>query len=101
MQRRSEFPRVEIRLTKEEIENVPVLIVVRSRLQVPYKIEPRRTGDIASMYADSRLAEKELGWSATYDLEKMCKDFWRWQAQNPSGYRSTEKNGSCEPNGTA
>ena len=32
----------------------------------------------------------ELGWKACRDLEKMCQDHWRWQSQNPYGYRKKE-----------
>lgn len=42
-------------------------------LQVSYKIAPRRDGDVASCYADPRLAETELAWKAEFDLERMCK----------------------------
>jgi hypothetical protein len=38
-----------------------------------YLIAPRRGGDVASCYADPLLAEKELGWKADFDLERMCK----------------------------
>lgn len=54
---------------------------------IPYVIKPRRAGDIATCYADSSLAEKELGWRAERELEEMCEDGWRWQSQNPNGYR--------------
>uniref|UniRef100_A0A8D3E7S0 UDP-glucose 4-epimerase n=1 Tax=Scophthalmus maximus TaxID=52904 RepID=A0A8D3E7S0_SCOMX len=54
--------------------------------KIPYKIAPRRGGDIASCYADPRLAEKELGWKADFDLERMCEDLWRWQSKNPTGF---------------
>jgi UDP-glucose 4-epimerase len=53
---------------------------------VPYKIVPRRAGDIASCYADPIKAKAELGWTAKYDLARMMKDAWRWQSQNPNGY---------------
>jgi len=53
---------------------------------VPYKITDRRSGDIASCYADPTKAEKELGWTAKRDIVEMCKDAWRWQSQNPEGY---------------
>ena len=53
---------------------------------LPYDIKPRRAGDIASCYASSEKAEKELGWKAEYDLEKMCLDQWNWQKNNPNGY---------------
>ena len=53
---------------------------------VPYKIVPRRAGDIASCYADPVKAKAELGWTAKYDLARMMQDAWRWQSQNPNGY---------------
>lgn len=54
---------------------------------IPYEIQPRREGDIATCYADPAKAEKELGWKAVRDLEEMCEDSWRWQQQNPNGYQ--------------
>src|SRR5690606_28019830 len=54
---------------------------------IPYKIVPRRAGDIASCYADPAKAKAELGWEARYGLERMMQDAWRWQSQNPDGYR--------------
>ena len=56
--------------------------------QLPYSIKPRRAGDIATCYASSEKAEKELGWKAEYDLEKMCLDQWNWQKNNPNGYEN-------------
>ena len=55
--------------------------------ELPYEIKPRRAGDIAACYASSAKAEKELGWKAEYDLEKMCRDQWNWQKNNPNGYQ--------------
>lgn len=54
--------------------------------EVPYKVSPRRPGDIASCYADPTKAKTELDWSAEYDLQRMMTDAWRWQKQNPNGY---------------
>lgn len=54
---------------------------------VPYKIVPRRAGDIASCYADPVKAKTELGWTTKYDLVQMMQDAWRWQSQNPNGYK--------------
>ena len=54
--------------------------------EVPYKIQPRRPGDIATCYADPEKAKKELGWEAVRGLEEMCEDSWRWQSNNPNGY---------------
>ena len=44
--------------------------------EVPYKITPRRPGDIATCYADPKKAKEELGWQATKNLDDMCKDSW-------------------------
>jgi UDP-glucose 4-epimerase len=57
--------------------------------KVPYKIVPRRPGDIATCYADPTKAEKELGWKAQRDLDEMMRDAWRWQQMNPNGYRDS------------
>jgi UDP-glucose 4-epimerase len=55
--------------------------------EVAYRIGPRRPGDIAQCYADPALAAKELGWQATRGLQEMCEDTWRWQVNNPNGYK--------------
>jgi UDP-glucose 4-epimerase len=54
---------------------------------VSYKIIGRRPGDIAACYADSLKAKKELGWHAEKTLDDMCRDTWKWQQNNPDGYR--------------
>jgi UDP-glucose 4-epimerase len=54
--------------------------------KVPYAIVARRPGDSASSYADTSLAARELGWRARFGIEDMCRDAWRWQSGNPSGY---------------
>lgn len=54
---------------------------------VPYRIVPRRPGDIAICYADSAKAEFELGWKVKRGLDEMMRDAWRWQEMNPDGYR--------------
>ena len=54
--------------------------------KLPYEILPRRAGDVPACYATSAKAERELGWKAQYDLEKMCADQWNWQKNNPNGY---------------
>ncbi len=54
---------------------------------VPYRVAPRRPGDIATCYADPAKAERELGWKARRGLDEMMRDAWRWQSMNPDGYR--------------
>ena len=58
---------------------------------LPYKIAPRRPGDVAVVYADPSKSEKLLGWKAELDLEDMCRDSWNWQSHNPNGYGEEEK----------
>jgi UDP-glucose 4-epimerase len=54
---------------------------------IPYHMQPRRPGDVATCYAATNWAAKYLGgWQATRNLETMCRDHWRWQSQNPNGY---------------
>lgn len=53
---------------------------------VSYRISPRRSGDVAAVYADATKAERELGWKAVRGIDVMCQDAWHWQKQNPLGY---------------
>jgi len=48
-------------------------------VNVPYKIAPRRSGDIAQIFGDPTKANKELGWKAELGLEEMMRDAWNWQ----------------------
>lgn len=57
-----------------------------NNVPVPYSIQPRRPGDIATCYCDPSLAERELGWKAQFGIEEMCRDSWNWQRNNPNGY---------------
>ena len=59
-----------------------------SHQQIGFEIVERRAGDVAASYADPSKANKELGWRAVFDIDKMCEDSWRWQSQNPKGYES-------------
>jgi len=54
---------------------------------LPYVIDPRRPGDIATCYADPAKARDELGWEARYGIEDMCATSWKWQSMNPNGYK--------------
>lgn len=50
-----------------------------NNVDVPYQIDGRRPGDIATCYANCDYANKLLGWTAQRDLADMCRDSWRWQ----------------------
>jgi UDP-glucose 4-epimerase len=59
---------------------------------LPYKICPRRAGDVTNLTADPRKANHELNWKAEKSLEEMCESLWTWQSQNPTGFEN------CDPN---
>ena len=65
-----------------------------SQRKVAYKFAPRRDGDIATSYANPSLAEQELNWTCTKDLNQMMSDAWRWQLNNPDGYDSDDSDKS-------
>lgn len=71
-----------------------VLDIVRAFEQasghaVPYRVAPRRAGDVAACYADPSHAAQLLGWRAERDLALMCRDAWNWQLRNPQGFTPT------------
>lgn len=55
--------------------------------RLPYRFAPRRAGDIAACWADPSRAQALLGWRATRSIADACADGWRWQRNNPNGYR--------------
>ncbi len=72
-------------------QGVSVMQILRTFEQetgqrIPFRLGPRRDGDVAAVWADPSLAERELGWRAELDLAAMCRDAWRWQSANPEGY---------------
>ncbi|PKP88647.1 MAG: UDP-glucose 4-epimerase GalE [Alphaproteobacteria bacterium HGW-Alphaproteobacteria-17] len=48
-------------------------------VSIPYRIAPRRDGDVASCYASPERAARELGWTASRDLDAMCTSSWRFE----------------------
>ena len=50
--------------------------------KVPYKIAPRRAGDIATCYSDPTKAKEELGWTAEKGIKEMCEDSWNFIQKN-------------------
>ncbi len=48
-------------------------------VDVPYRIAPRRAGDIVVSYCNPQKVKEELGWEAEYDLDQMCRDSWNWK----------------------
>lgn len=54
---------------------------------IPYEISARRPGDVATCFAASSKAERELNWIADRGIVEMCRDSWKWQKENPNGYK--------------
>jgi UDP-glucose 4-epimerase len=54
---------------------------------IPYEFVSRRPGDIAACYASPELAKELLGWEAKHTLQDMVASSWKWQSQNPEGYK--------------
>ncbi|MBT8307538.1 MAG: UDP-glucose 4-epimerase GalE [Maribacter sp.] len=47
--------------------------------KLKYKIVARRPGDITAAYADTTLANEELGWKSQYTLDEAMKSAWDWE----------------------
>lgn len=62
---------------------------VENKIQIPYKIVPRRAGDVAICFANADKALNELNWKKTKTIADMCRDTWNWQSKNPNGYRQS------------
>ena len=58
-------------------------------IKIPYKIMPRRDGDVAECWSDSTKANDKLEWKANRELYDMIRDAWNWQSKNPHGYDNT------------
>ena len=50
-----------------------------NNVDIPYEIVGRRAGDIATCYADTNKAMRDLGWRAEKDIEDMVRDSWRFE----------------------
>jgi UDP-glucose 4-epimerase len=50
-----------------------------NQINVPYKVMPRRSGDIATCYADATLAASKINWRVKRDLQSMCQSTWKFQ----------------------
>ncbi len=48
----------------------------------------KRAGDSTAVWADTTMAEKELGWKAKYNVQDMCTHQWQWATKFPKGYET-------------
>lgn len=47
-------------------------------IEIPYEVVGRRSGDVATCYADPGKANQELGWRAERTILEMCRDSWNF-----------------------
>ena len=60
-----------------------------SGLTIPKIYADRRAGDPPALYADSKKAQKELGWTIKFqDAESIVETAWRWHKSHPNGFDS-------------
>lgn len=50
-----------------------------NNLKLNYKVAPRRAGDVVAVWADTSLANKELGWKAERTVEQTLQAAWEWE----------------------
>jgi UDP-glucose 4-epimerase len=50
-----------------------------NELKLNYKVAPRRPGDVVSIWADTSLANEELGWKAERPLDDTLQAAWAWE----------------------
>ena len=55
---------------------------------IPAVETPRRPGDVATLTADSRRIQEELGWKPQYNLKRIVETAWRWHKAHPNGYKT-------------
>lgn len=48
-------------------------------VKLNYKFAPRRPGDVVAIWADTSLANDELGWKATRSVEDTLASAWAWE----------------------
>lgn len=46
-----------------------------------YTIGPKREGDVCTIYSDTTVSEKELGWKTKFTLNEMMESAWKWELQ--------------------
>ena len=48
-------------------------------MKLNYRILGRRPGDVEQVWADTSLANRELGWKAEKSLDQMTLSAWKWE----------------------
>ncbi len=59
--------------------------------KVNYSFGPKRSGDVAEVFANPSKADKLLGWKAKYSLSDMAETDWKWHSSHLEGYKSNKE----------
>tara|TARA_Y100001978_G_C23650199_1_gene412996 strand:+ start:278 stop:1324 length:1047 start_codon:yes stop_codon:yes gene_type:complete len=57
-----------------------------NKCKVNFIFTDKREGDYPIVVADNKLLIELFNWKPKFDLEDMCRDGWKWQINNPSGF---------------
>ena len=60
------------------------------KTKLNYQIVDRRPGDVEEIWADTKLANDELGWKAQRDLDEMTLSAWNWEKRIAAGGQRME-----------
>jgi UDP-glucose 4-epimerase len=78
-----------VNLGTEQPQSVLEVIAAFERasgIKVPHQFVGRRSGDLAEYFANAKLAKRTLGWVAQHDLDRMCRDAWRFYQRSRDGF---------------
>jgi UDP-glucose 4-epimerase len=60
-------------------------------VKINYRITGRRDGDVPMVWADTTLANNELGWKADTPLENTLRSAWKWEHYYRNKFKQEEK----------
>lgn len=84
-----ESPGFDVNLGSEHGHSVLEVLEVVQRVtqkSIPQEIGPRRPGDPPVLVADTRKAQRLLGWKPKLDLQAIVETAYRWKQKHPAGY---------------
>lgn len=64
------------------VRELAAALAAASGRPVPLRAAPRRTGDVASAFADPSRAARVLGWRAERGVAEICRSAWAWHLCN-------------------
>ena len=68
------------------VKHLIACVASASGKEIRQEINPRRKGDLESVFADPTKAKEVLKWEAKRSLDDACRDGWKWQKMSPKGF---------------